>query len=220
MKRKTAYVFSVSSIALCLNLAAVELDRSVMSQAYWDVWNDGLQGRIDADIERYRQTDATFEVAAPDGAEVKVEQIDHAFFFGAHTFNFNQLGKKEWNDRSEITITAPDNSTTGQMVQAIILRNLYRLWFSMEKIEGITWWNVVDNCGAPGEPSISGIFTRDMQPKTAYFAMDDLINGEWKTRLTVKAHEGNVSFRGFRGRYRLKWIDADGNNQSKTVELK
>ena len=530
MKRKTACVFSVSSIALCLNLAAVELDRSVMSQAYWDVWNDGLQGRIDADIERYRQTDATLEVAAPDGAEVKVEQIDHAFFFGAHTFNFNQLGKKEWNDRykalwgtlfnsgtvafywrtleprpgelrfeetardteefwnvskepwnephwrrpppepiieflkerglrihghplvwgnnkwmtpnwlwdefcpeaekaalekasgvkvprwdaslpagipcgsiekewvrvwkeiyatlgeekiaelvptylkaqnewyarrvreigerygdcvdswdvvnesakdydifgrkavrncqfdaswygpmpadyaykaftwaqkslpararlnindytlgegmvhqvedlaahgakidvvgmqmhlmnpkesakiargefskvaydrahpdsirkrfelysrlarpvhlSEITITAPDNSTTGQMVQAIILRNLYRLWFSMEKIEGITWWNVVDNCGAPGEPSISGIFTRDMQPKTAYFAMDDLINGEWKTRLTVKAHEGNVSFRGFRGRYRLKWIDADGNNQSKTVELK
>lgn len=38
--------------------------------------------------------------------------------------------------------------------------------------------------------------------------------------LTVKAHEGKVSFRGFRGRYRLKWIDADGNNQSKTVELK
>ena len=121
---------------------------------------------------------------------------------------------------SEITITAPDNSPRGQMVQAIILRNLYRAWFSVEKMNGITWWNVVDDCGAPGEPSISGLFTRDMRPKTAYFAMDDLINREWKTRITVKAAGGKVSFRGFRGRYRLSWKDADGKERSKLVEVK
>ena len=121
---------------------------------------------------------------------------------------------------SEITITAPDNSPRGQMVQAIILRNLYRAWFSVERMNGITWWNVVDDCGAPGEPSISGLFTRDMRPKTAYFAMDDLVNREWKTRATVKAAGGKVSFRGFRGRYRLSWKGADGKEQSKLVEVR
>ena len=121
---------------------------------------------------------------------------------------------------SEITITAPDNSPKGQMVQAIIMRNCYRAWFAVEKMNGITWWNVVDNCGAPGEPSISGIFTRDMQPKTAYYAMDDLVNREWKTKTSVVAKGGKVSFRGFRGRYRLTWKDAEGKDRSKFVEVK
>ena len=106
---------------------------------------------------------------------------------------------------SEITITAPDISPRGQMIQAIILHDLYRKWFSVEKMAGITWWNVVDDCGALGEPSISGLFTRDMRPKTAYFALDDLINREWKTKTTVKAKDGKVAFRGFKGRYRLSW---------------
>lgn len=121
---------------------------------------------------------------------------------------------------SEITITAPDTSSRGQMVQAIIMRNLYRAWFSVEKMNGITWWNVVDDCGAPGEPSISGLFTRDMRPKTAYFAMDDLVNHEWKTKTTVTAKDGKVSFRGFRGKYRLSWVDSTGKKQTKLVEVK
>ena len=121
---------------------------------------------------------------------------------------------------SEITITAPDNSPKGQMIQAIIMRNCYRAWFAVEKMTGITWWNVVDDCGAPGEPSISGLFTRDMQPKTAYFAMDDLVNREWKTKATVKAQGGKVSFRGFRGSYRLTWKGAVGKVQTKFVNVK
>lgn len=122
---------------------------------------------------------------------------------------------------SEITITAPDNSQRGQMVQAIILRNLYRAWFAVEKMNGITWWNIVDDCGAPGEPSISGLFTRDMRPKTAYYAMDDLVNREWKTRTTVKADaNGKVSFRGFKGRYRLTWKGADGKPVTRLVTVK
>ena len=120
---------------------------------------------------------------------------------------------------SEITITAPDMSPRGQMVQAIIMRNLYRAWFSVEKMNGITWWNVVDDCGAPGEPSISGLFTRDMRPKTAYFAMDDLVNREWKTSLVAKASGGKVAFRGFRGRYRLSWKGSDGKERSKLVDV-
>lgn len=121
---------------------------------------------------------------------------------------------------SEITITAPDNTPNGQMVQAIIMRNLYRAWFSIEKMCGITWWNVVDNCGAPGEPSISGIFTRDMKPKTAYFAMNDLINREWKTNLKTAVKDSRVSFRGFRGKYVLTWKGKDGKTMTKYIDVK
>ena len=58
-----------------------------------------------------------------------------------------------------------------------------------------------------------------MQPKTAYFAMDDLVNREWKTKLSVSAKGGKVAFRGFRGKYRLTWSDAAGEHV-KLVELR
>ena len=77
---------------------------------------------------------------------------------------------------SEITVTSPDNNERGLMIQAIITRNYYRLWFSMEKVMGITWWNTVDGCGFKGEPVVSGIFTRDMKEKPVYWALDELIN--------------------------------------------
>lgn len=122
---------------------------------------------------------------------------------------------------SEITITAPGNDTKGRMIQAIITQNLYRLWFSLEPMMGITWWNVVDDCGAPGEPSVSGIFTRDMVAKPAYYALDNLINKEWKTTLKAKPDkDGRVKFRGFKGNYRIKWKDENGNKQMKEYYLK
>ena len=121
---------------------------------------------------------------------------------------------------SEITITAPNNDERGQAIQAVIARNLYRLWFSLKPMMGITWWNVVDDCGAPGEPSVSGLFSRNMEPKPAYFALNDLINNQWRTRSCVKAgKDGSVEFRGFRGTYRLTWQDASGAEQSTEVIL-
>ncbi len=121
---------------------------------------------------------------------------------------------------SEITITSPGEGLQGEIIQAAILRNMYRIWFSLKPMMGITWWNVVDDCGAPGEPSISGIFKRNMEPKLAYFAMKDLICKEWRTNLTVEADsDGQIGFRGFRGDYRLSWTTADGVEQSETVHL-
>lgn len=121
---------------------------------------------------------------------------------------------------SEITIAAPDNDASGQAIQAVIAHNLYRLWFSIKPIMGITWWNVVDGCGAPGEPSESGLFSRDMAPKPAYEALQGLINGEWKTQLEITAdQEGAVSFRGFRGTYRLSW-QQNGQQHESTVVVR
>ena len=122
---------------------------------------------------------------------------------------------------SEITITAPNNDARGQEIQAVIARNLYRLWFSTEKMMGITWWNVVDDCGAPGEPAVSGLFSRNMEPKPAYHALEELIKGEWMTKCDVKAAVGGtVKFRGFRGAYRLSWTAENGKKQEQTVYLK
>ena len=121
---------------------------------------------------------------------------------------------------SEITITAPRGDRKGEIIQAEITRNLYRLWFSLKPMMGITWWNVVDNCGAPGEPSVSGLFTRDMEPKLSYFTLDELINKEWRTNVELKADSaGQVGFRGFRGDYKFTWESADGKVESMTAHL-
>ncbi len=121
---------------------------------------------------------------------------------------------------SEITITSPGSDARGFEIQAVLARNLYRTWFSIGPMVAITWWNVVDDCGAPGEPTISGLFTRDMQPKPSYHALNRLINDEWKTRATVRAGAGGrVGFRGFKGRYRVTWADAAGVRQSAEFEL-
>lgn len=121
---------------------------------------------------------------------------------------------------SEITITSPGGDAAGEAVQATIARNLYRLWFSLEPMMGITWWNVVDGCGAPGEPSVSGLFHRDMTPKESYFALDELINSEWRTNLDLEADgSGAVSFRGFRGEYLATWTDASGAKKTQTFHV-
>ena len=122
---------------------------------------------------------------------------------------------------SEITVTAAGTSHREKMMQAIALRNLYRMWFSIENMMGITIWNTVDDCGAAGEPSFSGIFTRDMKPKPAFFALNSLINNEWKTNTVAKVDKnGKISFRGFKGKYEISYIDKNGIRKSIEYNLK
>ncbi len=122
---------------------------------------------------------------------------------------------------SEITITSPGSDARSRQIQAILTRNIYRKWFSHKATMGITWWNTVDGGGVYGEPLVSGLFTRDLKRKPAYDALDELINREWKTRETVKADDqGRVRFRGFRGKYRLSWKDAQGKTVAKDIYVK
>ena len=121
---------------------------------------------------------------------------------------------------SEVTIAAPGVTDRDRMIQAILARNIYRAWFSHPKTMGITWWNTVDGGGVKGEPLVSGLFTRDMRKKPAYLALDQLINHEWRTDLSVPVKGGKVAFRGFRGCYRLSWKKADGTTVEKFVEVK
>ncbi|AWI10666.1 1,4-beta-xylanase [Ereboglobus luteus] len=122
---------------------------------------------------------------------------------------------------SEITITAPGDDARGQEIQAIMARNLYRMWFSIKNMMGITWWNVVDGCGVRGEPTTTGLFTRDMQPKPSFHALNQLINHEWKTNMTIKnPGTGTAAFRGFKGKYKITWRDASGRDRTATFHLK
>lgn len=54
---------------------------------------------------------------------------------------------------SEVTDSAPDDTSAGHTVPAAIIRNLSRLLFSYPASMGITWWNVVDGGAASGESS-------------------------------------------------------------------
>ena len=129
---------------------------------------------------------------------------------------------------SEVTICAPDSTVRGSQIQAIIARNLYRLWFSYPDVMGITWWNVVDGGAAKGEPSFSGIFRKDMTLKPVYNVLDSLINHEWKTKLQIAPDkDGNVTFRGFKGKYKITWKDRRNQkqvcfldlNENKTIKM-
>ena len=122
---------------------------------------------------------------------------------------------------SEVSILSRRDLGDGDRFQELAVERLYRLWFSLEPMMGITWWNVVDGCGAPGEPAVSGLFTRDMEPKLSYFALDGLINREWRTNTVCTADaDALAAFRGFRGRYRLSWAGADGCEESLICHLK
>ena len=93
------------------------------------------------------------------------------------------------------------------------MRNLIDRGIRIDSV-GITWWNVVDGGAAPGEPSFSGLYDTELRPKPAYKALDNLINDEWKTRMTLKAgKDGTVKFRGFKGKYRATYKDASGKEK-------
>ena len=73
---------------------------NAMSQKYFEKWNADVQAQIDADIEKNRKADAKVKIdGVPAGAKVKVEQMTHAFIFGAHIFNYDQLGSDECNEK-------------------------------------------------------------------------------------------------------------------------
>lgn len=107
---------------------------------------------------------------------------------------------------SEITLTSPKSHPEGRQLQAAVARDFYRLWFSHPAVHAITWWNVPDGGAAPGEDSVdSGLLDANLNPKPAYEALDQLLNGEWRTRLALTTDsQGIARFRGFHGSYRLE----------------
>ncbi|MBR4171656.1 MAG: endo-1,4-beta-xylanase [Kiritimatiellae bacterium] len=119
---------------------------------------------------------------------------------------------------SEITISAPEENPRGEEIQARLLRDNYRLWFSWPSINRITYWNVVDHVGLEILPS--GFFAKDMRPKAVAWALDRLVNHEWRTNMTCPADaDGAVRFRGFKGKYLLSGTGVDGKPLDLTITV-
>ena len=111
----------------------------------------------------------------------------------------SKLGKPLWI--TEITI--PSRGEDGWQNQATIVSDIYKLWFSVPQMKGITWWNLGDGTAFGSENSFKGgLLDSAMNPKPAYKILDQLINHDWKTNLTLTTDaNGKVNFRGFHGSY-------------------
>lgn len=103
-------------------------------------------------------------------------------------------------------ITIPSAGPEGEALQAQVVRDHYRLWFSAPTMAGITWWNLGDGTAVKGENEAQGgLLDGDLNPKAAYRALDDLINNQWKTRAERTTDEqGRAGFRGFFGKYTVR----------------
>ena len=112
---------------------------------------------------------------------------------------------------TEISIpTLGDDGHEAEDVQAEVLRYLYTLWFSCEKVESTIYWNTVCN-SAYAAPQFDenrvrgGIFNRDLTPKKAAKMYEKLFKEEWHTDVCLTSDEGGrITLEGFYGDYELQ----------------
>lgn len=129
---------------------------------------------------------------------------------------------------TEITIPAYSNSEEDEAIQAEILKNLYSIWFSHEKVEQIIYWNLIDGYAAfanQGDMSAGenyyygGLIRFDLTPKPAYYMVKDLFQKVWHTEEVVCSNEeGTASFRGFYGKYDVE-ITLNGKTIKKEIDF-
>ena len=124
---------------------------------------------------------------------------------------------------TEITIPAYSNDIEDEEIQAEILENLYKVWFSHPSVEQIIYWNLVDGYAYVENPTperirstqgnmsvgenkyYAGILRFDISPKPAYLRLKKLIKELWNTSLEATTDEnGFISFRGFFGGYEIE----------------
>lgn len=113
---------------------------------------------------------------------------------------------------TEITIPAYSNDPGDEEVQAEILRELYRIWFSHPAMEAIIYWNLPDGYAWGAQPGdmttgenryYGGLCRFDMTPKPAFNVVKDLFGKEWRTNFERDVG-GEFAFRGFKGTYELE----------------
>ncbi|MEI7732475.1 MAG: endo-1,4-beta-xylanase [Verrucomicrobiota bacterium] len=102
-------------------------------------------------------------------------------------------------------ITIPSAGSEGEALQAQVVSDHYRLWFSAPTMAGITWWNLGDGTAVKGEnEAMGGLMDGELKPKAAYQALDHLINEEWKTQAKAQTDaQGTTRIRGFYGKYQV-----------------
>lgn len=113
---------------------------------------------------------------------------------------------------TEVTVPTFGEDEDAEKLQADILRDLYRLWFSIPAMETVVYWNTVEGMAYVKPSGIStenrvrgGLFHRDLTPKRSALALKNLFEEEWHTaQESVTDENGCVAFRGFYGDYTVE----------------
>lgn len=113
---------------------------------------------------------------------------------------------------SEITVPTFGDTEEFEELQADMLKLLYSVFFSHESIDTLVYWNVPDGYAfAPAGRNWNenncrgGLLHRDMTPKKAFLAMQEMFGKTWHTSLELVTDEdGYVEFDGFYGTYELE----------------
>lgn len=115
---------------------------------------------------------------------------------------------------SEVTLPTYSEDPESEEIQAELMKRLYKLWFSTEKMDSIVLWNFADGTSLEEIGNIKrGCFLRkDLSRKPSYEAIDKLINHEWQTEIEQKtAPDGRLYFEGFYGDYEIE-VSTDGKH--------
>jgi len=134
---------------------------------------------------------------------------------------------------SEITIASYNGDEEDMLIQAELLTNMYKIWFSHEKMDGIVYWNLVDGYTFvpdsakggmldmnAGENKYGGaLFYNDLSPKPAWKALKKLVNEEWHTEGEFYTNDNGIAtFKGFKGIYEIEF-EYNGKNYKKEFHL-
>lgn len=123
---------------------------------------------------------------------------------------------------TEVTVPAYSWEAEDEAIQAEIIENLYKIWFSHPYVEQIIYWNMVDGYAHLWNPDLDeikksqgdmtigenyyygGLLRFDLSPKPAYYAIKNLFESVWHTEEEIISDaDGTVEFKGFYGGYEV-----------------
>ena len=129
---------------------------------------------------------------------------------------------------TELTIPAYRWTPEDEELQAEILKNLYRMWFSHPAMEAIIYWNLVDGFAhgtTPGDMAAGenyyhgGLVRYDFTPKPSYHVLKELFGKTWRTNLSLDSEDSSeLMFKGFYGEYEIA-VSAGDRTVKKTFHL-
>ncbi len=165
----------------------------------------------------------------------KEEEFAASFFVPSRIYDvldtYGKFGKPI--QISEVTLNSYSGDEEDEYIQAELVKNMYKIWFSHERMDGIIYWNLVDGYAWAGPDRTNaknmavgenvyggGLLTPYLEPKQSYKVLDELINKEWHTEGIYKtnADSGNAMFRGFKGLYEIE-VKYNGKKYIKSLHL-
>ncbi|HML48761.1 MAG TPA: endo-1,4-beta-xylanase [Clostridia bacterium] len=122
---------------------------------------------------------------------------------------------------TEVTVPCYEAGEAMEDLQAEILRNLYRIWFSHGAMEAVVYWNTVDG-GAFGNENHyrAGLIRQDLMPKPSFRVLQALFDREWRTQTQTRTDDGGrARFKGFYGDYTLE-VTVHGQTKAFSAQLR